>query len=476
MKLFRYVVLASAALPLCAQEASVEEENNPKTLQWNGGGDFRVRQEIYDRLPGTGGNVSRYNSFFRMRGRAWGEVKNEDFTLYARITDEFREYAREPTPYHKYGKTPGELVLDNLYLDMRNLFWDRVDLRVGRQDLWYGSGRVIAEGTPMDGSRTFFFDAVKAVVKFDEKNTLDIFGTYNSAKTFSLGNPYPVSGGEDLPLNCMEPWSTGMAEWGGGLYFKSKEFEVLPFDLYYIYMQKSTYQLLNGTKMQGRYVNTVGLRLMPKITDTLSAELEAATQYGEKDSGATIGGQLGYAGLTYKMPLESGIKPYTTLAVLYMSGDRDRGTGRMGDRENDRSWDPLWGRYTFLENEMYVYRGIYGVAYWSNLIYPHWKIGCEFFNERGGRHDVFATVGPMFAAVKDKIPGTNNPMGGGDGALYGWFLRTRYDFPLLTGFINKDKKRGNLLGHVTAELLEPGDYCRSSKLAYFLRWEVSVAF
>jgi len=474
------MVLASAALPLCAQEAAVTAEaENPKTLQWNAGGDFRARQEIYDRLPGANGNVSKYNSFFRMRGRAWGEVKNEDFRLYLRLTDEFREYARDPG--HTYGRTPGELILDNLYLDLNNLFWDRVDLRVGRQDLWYGSGRVIAEGTPMDGSRSFFSDAVKAIVKFDEKNTLDIFGLYNSPKTFSWGNPNPISGGEDLPLNCIEPWSTGMAEWGGGLYFKSKELDALPFDLYYIYAQKSTYHLLNGTKMQGRTVNTAGVRVMPQITDTLSAELEAATQYGEKDSGATIGGQMGYAGLTYKMqPLDeaSRLRPYSTLAVLYMSGDRDRGTGRMGDTKSDRSWDPLWGRYTFLESEMYVYRGIYGVAYWSNIVYPSLKIGCEWFNERGGKHDIFTSVGPMFVATKDRNPSTGNPMGGGDGCLYGWFLRARYDFPLLTGFVkvSENKKRGNLLGHVTAELLEPGDYCASSKLAYFLRWEVSVAF
>ena len=472
-KVVTCLALAGAVLPLCAQETPAEvEERDPKALQWNGGGDFRVRQEIYDRLPGANGNISKYNSYYRMRARAWGEVKNEDFTLYARVADEFREYIRNP--YNRvngdYGKTPGELVLDNLYLDLRNLFWDRVDLRVGRQDLWYGSGRLVAEGTAMDGSRTFYFDAVRAIVKFDDKNTLDIFGTYNSPKTFSWGNPHPVGGGEDLPLNCIEPWSTDLAEWGGGLYFKSKEWEQLPFELYYIYMQKSSYHLLDGTKMQGRRFNTLGFRVMPKITDTLSAEIEGATQYGYKDSGALVGGQMGYAGLTYKMqPVVEDIKlrPYSTLAVLYMSGNRR--PKHIGDTGDDRSWDPMWGRYTFLENEMYVYRGIYGVGYWSNLIYPNLKVGCDWSNSRGGKHDIFATFGPMYAAVRDDI-------GGGDGNLYGYFLRTRYDFPLLTGFISKEKKRGNLLGHITAELLEPGDYCVSDKMAYFFRWEVSVAF
>ena len=475
-------------MPLLAQEAPVEvEKADPKALQWNGGGDFRIRQEIYDRLPGERGNITRYNSYFRMRGRLWGEVKNEDFTLFARVADEFREYMRQPTPRHEYGKTPGELILDNLYLDLRNTFWDRVDWRIGRQDFIgktpsYGAGRLIAEGNAMDGSRAFFFDAVKATIKFDDekKNTLDVLGIYNSHKTFSLGSASPVGSGDGLPLNCIEPWSRGLDEWGGALYFKSKEWSEVPFELYYIYMEKSTYHLMNGTKMQGRYVNTWGARVMPQITDTLSAEFEAAVQYGEKDSGAVVGGQLGYAGLTYKMPTESTFHPYATLAVLYLSGDRNRGTGRMDDKENDRSWDPLWARYTFLENEMYPYRNVYGVAYWSNLIYPNLKVGTSFEvseNPFKGKHEFFVQGGPMYVATKDVNAMTGAPLCGGDGQLYGTFLRARYDFPLWTGFFRMNNKdQGRLQGHVTGEILEPGDYCKSSKMGYFIRWEISVAF
>jgi len=465
------MMMAGAALPLFAQEgAEAVEAESPKALKWNGGGDFRVRQEIYDRLPGTGGNISKYNSYFRMRARAWGEVKNEDFTLYARVADEFREYARKPG--HRYGETPGELILDNLYLDLKNLFGGHLDLRIGRQDFMqgpnfiYGSGRIIADGTPMDGSRTFFFDAARAVVKFDDKNTLDVVGLYNSDKTFSLGTPHAI-GGDYLPLNCIEPWAQGLVEWGGFLYFKSKEVEQLPFDLYYIYAQKSSYALLNGTKMQGRRLNTFGFRVAPKITDDLSAEIEFATQYGYRDDGKIIGGQMGYAGLTYKLPSgDSGVKPYTTLSVLWMSGERHKSSPGMADR----SWDPLWARYTFLVSEMYVYRGISGVGYWSNLVFPSLEMGAKWaFSEGGNEHAAFATFGPMLVETDDHL-------GGGDGSLYGYYLRTRYDFPILMGFISKEKKRGNLFGHLTAEFLEPGNYCTSHKMAYFLRWEISITF
>ena len=76
------------------------------------------------------------------------------------------------------------------------------DLRIGRQDLMYGSGRLIADGTPMDGSRSFFMDALKATVKFDEKEKTDLLGIYDSAETFGWGDPHTVGDGP-LPLNSM---------------------------------------------------------------------------------------------------------------------------------------------------------------------------------------------------------------------------------------------------------------------------------
>ena len=107
-----------------------------KELSWDAGGDFRVRQEMWDNLPR--GKVQSHNeSYFRMRARLWGKIENEDFTIYGRLADEFREYVttgpRATNPAwspRDYARTPGEVILDNLYLDVRDLLWDRVDLRI----------------------------------------------------------------------------------------------------------------------------------------------------------------------------------------------------------------------------------------------------------------------------------------------------------------------------------------------------------
>ena len=441
-----------------------------KELSWDAGGDFRLRQEMFDNMP-RGAVQSHNESYFRMRARLWGKVENEDFTIYGRLADEFREYVtagpRNPTWNPKnYAHTPGEVILDNLYLDVRDLLWDRVDLRIGRQDLMYGAGRMIFEGTPMDGSRSFFFDAAKAVIKITEKNTIDVLGFYNSATTFGAGDPKPLGGGENLPLNSIVPYSKGMSEWGASLYFKSKEVKELPFEVYYIYADRSNYELWNGADRQGRWINTLGLRLMPKITEEFSAEFEGAAQYGQKESGADVGGYMAYLGLTYAPVLEvlGTAKPYATLSTLYLSGDPDkhRGDNTMTDKEDDRSWDPLWSRYTYFLSEMYAYQSYYGLCYWSNMIYPNLEIGSKWPN----KHAFFTSVGPMYAAVQDNL-------GGGNGSLYGYFWRGRYDFPIWTKIFGK---RGNLMGHVTLEALEPGDYSATDKLAYLARWEVSFAF
>ena len=471
------VFCAGLASAVCAQEvkqATTAQATKPVetapavkpaqgALDWDAGADLRVRHEMTDNIPQANGGVSKNASYLRMRPRVWGQVKNEDFKLYLRFADEFREYFN-PRGSRNY-QTPDEMLVDNLYLDLYNLFGDVVDLRIGRQDFLgptgptYGAGRVLLDGTPGDGSRTAFMDAIKATIKFDEKNALDLLAIYNSPETeFSWGHPRRTNGTEpnERQLTYLDPRASDLAEYGGGLYFRSKEFDNIPFELYYLYKRETKARLPGGTRLPGRVVHTWGTRVTPKLTETLSAELEGAVQAGEKDGGASTAGYMGYAGLTYKPAIDHSAKPFFTGALYYLSGDKD---GKAKD-DNDTAWDPLWARWPQF-SEMYPYHDS-GVCYWSNLIYPHLTMGVGF----APGHKVSASLGPIYAAAE-------NNLGGGNGDLYGWFGMTRYDFPLLKNLFGK---RGDLSGHVTAEVLDPGDYYTSDKLAYFLRWEVIARF
>lgn len=441
-----------------------------KALDFDAGADLRVRQEVVGNLPVRGGGTAFTDNYIRYRPRVWGAVKNEDFKLYMRATDEMRSYFTPSQNRNRSNyRAPDEVFLDNLYLDFYNLFGGKVDIRAGRQDFYgangptYGSGRVILDGTPADGSRTVYMDAIRATIKFDDKNALDVLAIYNSPDNqFNVGHSYPYANTDDeRPTTSIIPGSTDLTEWGGGLYFKSKEFAEVPFELYYLFKRETKARTAAGAPLDGRNTHTVGTRVMPKLSETLSAEVEGAAQAGEKDSGQQTSGYMGFAALTYKPLVDSSAKPYVSGGIYYLSGDKN--DSRSGNAGNDTGWDPLWSRWPqFSELYVYSYNSVNGLGYWSNLIYPHATAGADF----APGHKLSSSLGPMYTAVEDGL-------GGGDGNFRGWLGMIRYDFPLVKNLIGK---RGELFGHVTAEVLDPGDYYTSDKVAYFLRWEVNARF
>jgi hypothetical protein len=449
------------------------EEEKLEEFDWSIGADFRVRQEIMDNIPGHPGNPGsafpaasgKNNNWFRFRPRVWTELGNDDFGLYFRIADEMREHVtkngkrRDNRSYN----FPDEVIVDNLYFEFKSLFDDRLRLRIGRQDFIdrgrpaFGSGRLLMDGTAYDGSRSAYFDAVRATLKLGEKATLDGLAIYNAGENhLRWGRPTP----HPRAINAIDPRdSADMDEYGGGLYFKSQQLgDDLPFELYYLAKRETNYRLL-GVKKPGRLVHTWGARFAPRFSETLSAEFEAAVQSGEKDSGATTSGMMGYAGLTYRPALDMprGLSPYVRASCYYLYGD----DGENGRDNRDTGWDPLWSRWP-QDSEMLVYGPLYGLGYWSNLIYPAVTIGVD----SKVRHRFKCYAGPMFCAEDDGY-------GGGDSSYQGMLAVARYDFPLRTAGKNE---RFDISGHVMGEVLQPGDYYITDKTAYFVRWEIVVRF
>lgn len=70
------------------------------------------------------------------------------------------------------------MLIDNLYIDIKKPFDIPINFRIGRQDFlgkdMYGEGFLILDGTPGDGSRTFYFNALKATVLIAEGQSVDI--------------------------------------------------------------------------------------------------------------------------------------------------------------------------------------------------------------------------------------------------------------------------------------------------------------
>lgn len=451
-KLCTLAIFAGLVCSVAAQE-NVAVEQKEKGVEFDLGGDLRFRQEVLDNIPN--GPFTEDNNYFRIRSRVWGEAKFKNFRLYTRLANEFFHF-NNPSE-RRINEWPNEVVVDNLYLDATDLFDGWLDMRIGRQDLVYGKGRVILDGTPYDGSRTIYMDAVKATINFDaeKKNTLDLLAIYNKSQDdMTIGG---LDGGE-RQLNSIVPGSRNLDEWGGGLYFKSKELDEFPFELYWLFKRESKTRY-KGTTLQGRKFHTFGARLMPKYTETLSSEFEGAVQSGEKDGGASTSGYMGYAGLRYDPAVEWKMKPFANIGIYYLSGDDKRGSGN-----NDSGWDPVWSRWPQI-SELYVLEWRSGAGYWTNLIYPHVEGGFNISR----KHKLFASIGSMYT---DETDGK----GGDTGNHYGWLGTACYDFPIFTNIFGRDDKRGNLFGRLQAEVLDPGDYYASNKTAYFFRWQVIASF
>lgn len=488
----------SACLVLASQtnaatNDSVLVASSEDRLRIDAGADFRIRQEIMDNLPGLPGGGPyamtttdrvKFRNQIRMRPRVWLAAECGPFRLYARLADEFREYPTLNTPRtERMYNFPDEVFLDNLYLDgsglevkwLRPIGIEKVDFRVGRQDLFerghsiYGLDRIIVEGTPTDGSRSFYSDMVRTTLHFDETRRLDAFCLYDSGVSDIRWGTRESRGRSLNCLNMMD--SNDLDEWGAGLIYSQEAFGgVLPFKLYSIFKRTTGHTKSSSsageTWVSPKEITTLGVWMEPWLLENVwSLELEAAKQLGRIVEGnREAGGCMAYAELKYRPPLVKSFKPVLSTSVTYYSGDKHR----TGDDDSDTAWDPMWARYT-QDSEMLVYGSLYENCYWSNMISAKAKLAMTF----GPHHGMYLYSGPMFAAVQDDL-GTRD----GDGSLFkGLLTAARYDFPIrlapkgATGF-----DRIEVVAHVVGEIFNPGGYFESQKPAYFFRWQVDFRF
>ena len=477
---------AGMALAVAETNLVVEAENGPS---FNAGADLRVRQELMDNIPGTPGDPYSLNpkkrtvndNHFRIRPRVWFEVDQGPLRLYARLADEFREYPvrNGRRRYDRNYTFPDEVFLDNLYLDgkaltadwLKGMGVDNVDFRVGRQDLLEGPHSVLgldnmlAEGTPTDGSRSFFTDMARTTLHFDEVRKLDLFFLYGQGHTnLRYGNRQ--SEGRALnKVNMLD--GNGRDEWGGGAIWSDACCDGhLPYKQYTIFKRTADYKSL-GRHMPSTELWTIGRRLEPEFDDHWGMVLDGARQVGRiLDGNRQKTGWYGYLEANYRPDFLRAYKFKVSLASTYYSGDKHRTDYR---HDNDQAWDPLWGRYT-QDSELLVYGNLWGNCWWSNMIYTKLKATMVF----GPRHAMYAYSGPMFAAVQDHI---GHADGGGDSMYKGWLSAARYDFPIRLAPKNASGwDRFEFFGHVVAEVFNPGDYFDSSKPSYFFRWQVDVRF
>ncbi len=412
------------------------------------GGDIRVRQVFFDDIPiiadPPGVTRGGENHFFRTRTRLWARADfSEQISLYTRLVNEWRHYE---TGTDSNWDFPDEAIVDALYLDVNGLFDGLLDARIGRQDLIYGTGKLILEGTPKDGSRTLYHDAVRLRFHTWENNIVDVLGIYNQPESELAINS------QDRDLTGVDPGYNDMTESGGAVYIMNQQIEGLPFEAYYIFKRESGWVDRFETNRPGRDVHTIGTRWMPHTEGGTSANIELAQQFGETDDEHSLDAWMADVVLRQQFQ-QTRFVPTIGLGVYHISGNK-LNTSR------DEGWNPLWARWPQY-SELYVYAwDAEAAGRWSNVTMPYATLSL-----RPTEGSVLSLlVGRMTAPVKD---------GPGGGSERGWLGTARYDFTIGSQwFTDKDR----LFGHLLLEVLEPGDYYNVRDTAYFARWELSYAF
>ncbi len=264
---------------------------------------------------------------------------NETFGAYARLMNENRPYI-----YNMPGKSSdyniNEFIFESLYFDAKNLFNDTLDIRVGRQNLFYGDGFMVWEGTPGDGSRSIYFNAVKFTVK-TEPVTIDIIG--------HAGTKYE----QYLPVfNQTNPATklNNSAEQSAMIFVKSNISDKVYIEPFYVFKSENItyYENIHTLGSYVRYKNspwTLKGQFAGQIRDNLS---EKGTAFG------------GYGILEHENVFFNDI---VSVGAIYLSGDDE-------NTSVDEGWNNLYGRGMFIWSDLlcFLYLPESGdVGYWTNL-------------------------------------------------------------------------------------------------------------
>ncbi len=346
-KLCLYVFILTLAGSLVSSSLSAE-------LGFKWGPYLRLRHEYWKNISDMENNTLDNRNFFRTKASLWSEIDfDQDISLFVKLTNENRAYTywgNSTTGKKSYHYDIHELVFDNFYLDFKNMLGAPLDLRLGRQDLSstnYGEGFIFSDGTPRDGSRTYYFNAAKATWRISGKNTLEFFYIKNEKTDNFLPVINELDGEQQLNYSN---------EIGAGIYHKCDSLENLHWENYYIY--KSDQGERPAPFTEKNKIHTLGSFAKYSLPPlTLRGQLSYQSgDYGDNDRE----GMGGYIFLDRDFK-DLFWNPELSAGFYYLSGD-DRNSSKF------EGWNQLFSPYTWT-SEIYClhYSKETGTTYWTNL-------------------------------------------------------------------------------------------------------------
>ncbi|MGC8744430.1 MAG: alginate export family protein [Verrucomicrobiia bacterium] len=420
-------------------------QDSKKPTSWLSlGGDLRLRNEYLNNAISLDEDAPRSEQdYLRFRGRIWTTITPADnFDFNVRLTAEPRNYLRPS--YHKTpitGQDWTEGIIDILNFKWKQAFGLPLTMTIGRQDLMLGDPLnwwLVGDGTPLDGSRTYFLDAARLTWDIKDYNTtIDTIGIFQDAMNDAW---LP-------PINHLEKALTDQDEKGAILYISNKSIKNTQIDVYYMYKNDDARPGL--TAGQDANIHTVGSKITGNITSNLSYSVEGAYQFGERRKPGTQWQDINAFGVNNRLTyaFKDALDTKVRFSHEFISGD-DPSTG---DYEQ---FNMLWGRW----------------PRWSELyIYSYVKESSVAQNNNVHRFGPGIIVTPIKdvtfstdynALFADQKANGVYPFGNGD--FRGHFLQS----------VLKVKFSKHVSGHLWGEFLWAGDYYAKRDLFTFVRTEI----
>jgi hypothetical protein len=251
---------------------------------------------------GWGTGEGNWNNYHWQRYRTRWSTKwaiDEDIDFNTRLTWEFWGHVAPDESFSSFLNEKSydfdEAIFDHMNIQIRNAFDMPLTLTIGRQDIILGTGWLILDGSPADGSRTIYFDAVRATYDLSETSRMDLIYVQQYDDEAKWLKPFNHGAVDDRRHTTQY-----QDERAAIAYWHNKLTDIHNNELYYIYKneENSDYAKSIGRKGNDADIHTMGTRFFGNLDDNWSYTAEIAKQWGDRN-GNSLRALGGNSKMTY---------------------------------------------------------------------------------------------------------------------------------------------------------------------------------
>ncbi len=339
------------------KEYDPDEETRNEKLYWDAY--LRVRHEFWDNQEDLNDDLDDLFSFFRFKAFLGGGINlNKNIKIYGRLVNESRLYGHKGTGdslrndhFYRLQRQYVEFIIGQLYISWANIANLPLHLTIGRQNLHnkgFGNQWLIGDGTPVDGSKTFYYNAIRLTYVFNKKSSIDLVGLVNHTY-----DPMVIYSEVDKTLTNITD------EQGGWLWLKHHLGANFPLDAFYLFKHENGGGGLHREEESN--IHTLGLHLKPE-SEQFWLDAQLAVQTGNYGDNSRSGiGTIIYGG--YQIKTKNWLTRFGPW-YMYLTGD-DPST------EKFEAFNNLFGGYPN-DDELYLntWARESGLSMWTNINLP----------------------------------------------------------------------------------------------------------